>query len=103
MAAAALAMLGWVQTVAKFSSRLVRAEKDIAGLKRRQELVAEKSDVREDIGDILKQIDKLSKRLEAMDASREGARSEVADFRERISRELGEISAALSPLMRPRD
>lgn len=95
VAAACLAVLGWVQTVAKFSSRLTRAEKDIQALESRFERTAAKSDVISDVDDLSAKITKLTDRLEAMDDKRESARGEIGEFRERISRELGEIRAAL--------
>ncbi|MFP4309850.1 MAG: hypothetical protein ACLFQQ_21790 [Desulfococcaceae bacterium] len=93
--AACLAIIGWAQTVAKFSSRMQRAEEDVKSLQSKLERRAEKADVIADVGELSAQIAKLTERLEAMDSKRESARGEIGEFRERISRELGEIRAAL--------
>jgi hypothetical protein len=74
-----LALLGWIQSAARISARLRRAEKDIFNLQERSE----------------KDDDLIKRQLAEMDRRREGARNEIADFRERISRELGEIHALL--------
>lgn len=97
MATAALAVLGWVRTVSRFSSRLDGAEKDISALQAKAERNALKADVRDDVCELSDEIERLSDRLEKMDNRRESARTEIGEFRERISRELGEIRTALLP------
>jgi chromosome segregation ATPase len=92
---AALAILGWVRTVSRFSARLDRAESDIQALQAKVERTAQKAEVKEDVCGLGEQITKLTDRLEKMDNRRESARGEIGEFRERISRELGEIRAAL--------
>lgn len=92
---AAVAILGWVRSGSRFSARLDRAEKDIQTLQTKVERTAQKAEVKEDVGGLGEQITKLTERLEKMDNRRESARGEIGEFRERISRELGEIRAAL--------
>lgn len=74
-----MALLGWIQSVARITVRMRRAEQDICSLQERSE----------------KDDDLIKRQLAEMDRRRENARNEIADFRERISRELGEIHAIL--------
>lgn len=95
VATAAVAVLGWIQALARLGPRVSRAERDIRALQSRADRSADKGDVRDVVAGLSVQISKITDRLEAMDSKRESARGDIGEFRERISRELGEIRAML--------
>lgn len=95
LATAAVAVLGWIQALARLGPRVSRAERDIQALAAKVDNMAQKADVTDSAHGLSRQIAKITDRLEAMDSKRESARGDIGEFRERISRELGEIRAAL--------
>lgn len=98
--AVVLALFGWIQTVARFGARLGRAERDIRELSGRVDCAATKTDVETGLTKIGTDISKMDLRLDGMDRRRETARGEIGGFRERTSRELGEIRSLLNQLLK---
>jgi outer membrane murein-binding lipoprotein Lpp len=94
-AALLTSIVGWISAGSKNRQKLSTALKDIQALQERVDRMQSREDARNSEEDLKAAIERIADHQIQMDQRRDSARTEVSDFRERISREIAAISAKI--------